>query len=91
MEQQGKWTAANKNHGYIKDVVYRSDLDHPNSMHNTTSGQNASMQVQFPKTQDPYNSAQAPAFTMNGYYDKEAATIKNGFKAPKSQTLLPVD
>lgn len=50
MEQQSKWTSANKNHGYIKDVVYRSDLDHPNSMHNMTTNQNASMQVQFPKT-----------------------------------------
>lgn len=43
MEQQSKWTSANKNYGYIKDVVYRSDLDHPNSMHNMTTNQNASM------------------------------------------------
>lgn len=75
----------------MKDVVYRSDLDHPNSMHNTTSGQNASMQVQFPQTQDPYQGANPPQFTMNGYYDKDATSIKNGFKPPTNQFLQPVD
>ena len=45
MQQQSKWTTSNQNHGYIKDMVYRSDLDHPNSMHNMTTNQNLSMQV----------------------------------------------
>lgn len=39
------------------------------------------MQVRFPKSaNDPAN--QGAFMSVNGYYDKEAITLKNGFKAP---------
>ena len=50
METQHQWTAPNQNNGFIKDLVYRSDLDHPNSMHNVLTNQSQKMQVQFPRT-----------------------------------------
>jgi len=28
---------------------------------------------------------------MNGYYDKDAASLKNGFKGDQNQFLQPVD
>ena len=46
MEQQHQWEDQNANFGYIKNLVYRSDIDHPNSLHNSTTQQK--MQVQFP-------------------------------------------
>jgi hypothetical protein len=50
MQQQSSWISTNQKHGYVKDMVYRTDLDHPNSMHNKLTGQQESMQVNFPKT-----------------------------------------
>ena len=44
MRQQNQWIETNQKHGYVKDMVYRSDLDHPNSMHNNLA-QNDSMKV----------------------------------------------
>lgn len=60
-------------------MVYRSDLDHPMSMHNTTTGQSASMQVNFPKTQNQDIGGANAKYSLNGYYDKDAASLKNGF------------
>ena len=77
MEQQQTWI---NNSSYIKDIVYRSDLDHPNSQHNTTTQVSASMQVQFPKSanQGGYDPSKAQ-MTLNGYYDKNALSLKGGF------------
>ena len=46
-------------------MVYRTDLDHPNSVHNTLTNQD--MSVQFPNTM---HNGQGPQFSLNGYYDK---------------------
>ena len=70
-------------------MVYRSDLDHPNSMHNNLTNQ-ASMQVQFPKTSNQQDGVQ-PEFTLNGYYDKEAVSLKNGFQTHNNKFVQPVD
>ena len=78
MEQQEQWLGANKSHGYVKDMVYRSDIDHPMSMHNHLT--NAQGKVEFPKTVNNLQT-DAPQFTLNGYYDKDPASIKNKFKA----------
>lgn len=87
MAQQGRWIDNNQHNAFIKDMVYRSDLDHPNSMHNNTTDQK--MSVQFPKTADLQKTE--PAFTLNGYYDKEPATLKNGFKRHTNKDVQPVD
>jgi len=47
MEQQHKWLEDNK---FVKDMVYRTDLDHPHSMHNKVTSQD--IQVKFPSTQN---------------------------------------
>jgi hypothetical protein len=40
------------------------------------------MQVQYPESMnDPEN--QKAKMTLNGYYDREALTLKNGFKPQK--------
>ena len=48
-------------------------------MHNTTTGQSASMQVNFPKTQNQDIGGANAKYSLNGYYDKDAASLKNGF------------
>jgi hypothetical protein len=35
MEQQDTWI---RDQGFVKNSIYRSDLDHPNSLHNMTTG-----------------------------------------------------
>lgn len=77
MEQQQTWI---NNSSYIRDIVYRTDLDHPNSQHNTTAGVSDSMQVQFPQSanQGGYDPSNAK-MTLNGYYDKNALSLKGGF------------
>lgn len=61
--------------------MYRSELDHPNSQHNTATGASSSLQVHFPQSaNDPAN--QSAHVSLNGYYDREALTLKKGFKAP---------
>ena len=50
MEQQNLWIENNQTHGFIKDMVYRSDIDHPNSMHNYITSQEN--KVHLPKTAD---------------------------------------
>lgn len=83
----------NQNEGYIKDIVYRSDLDHPNSMHNVTSGTSAKMNVQFPKTENQVNGStkEETKLTLNGYYDKEPMSLKGKFKEHTNKFLNPVD
>ena len=87
MEQQHQWEDQNSKYGYIKNMVYRTDIDHPNSMHNQTTKQSESMRVQFPQT----NSSQKAQYTLNGYYDKNPASLKNGFTPHSNQFLEPVD
>lgn len=76
MEQQDQWLGNNKSNAFIRDMVYRTDLDHPNSMHNVVTKQD-SMQVQFPKSK--YADGEALKFGLNGYYDKDAVGLKGGF------------
>lgn len=89
MEQQQTWI---NNSSYVRDIVYRTDLDHPNSQHNTTAQVSDSMQVQFPKTanQGGYDASKAK-MTLNGYYDKNALSLKGGFQVPQNQFVNPVD
>ena len=84
MQQQDMWI---KDASYIKSSIYRTDLDHPNSQHNITTGQSASMQVQIPKTQAP----SAGKVTLNGYYDKESMSLKNGFQEHTVKGISPMD
>lgn len=74
-------------------MIYRTDIDHPNSMHNVTSGMSKKMNVEFPKTENQINGSKArdAKLTLNGYYDKEAMSLKGGFKEHKNQFLNPVD
>jgi len=61
-------------------------------MHNVITNQSQKMQVQFPRTQDQNAGGKPPVqFSMNGYYDKEAVSLKNGFKPEQNQFLQPVD
>lgn len=83
MEQQDTWQ---KNNQFIKNSIYRSDIDHPNSQHNITTGQSASMQVNIPKTVGPDGKV-----TLNGYYNKETMSLKNGFKEHTVKGIAPMD
>ena len=69
-------------------MVYRSDLDHPNSLHNETTKQTQKMEVQFPQT---VNSAKKPVYGLNGFYDQNPASLKGAFVPHKNQYLAPVD
>ena len=60
-------------------MVYRTDLDHPNSMHNQVTQQN--VRVSFPSTQQVDQKAE---FTLNGYFDKHPVTLKNVFEPHKN-------
>ena len=51
MEKQSQWIDHNKS-AFVKNLVYRTDLDHPNSMHSSITGQSTKRQVQFPKTME---------------------------------------
>lgn len=83
----------NQNEGYIKDMIYRTDLDHPNSMHNVTSGMSQKMNIDFPKTENQINGSKAAGakLTLNGYYDKQPMSLKGGFKEHQNKFLNPVD
>ena len=50
MESQHQWICTNQKYGFVKDMVYRTDIDHPNSMHNQVTAQG--LKVNFPKTSD---------------------------------------
>jgi hypothetical protein len=69
-------------------MVYRTDIDHPLSMHNTITNQN--IKVEFPKTANNLQGQKAQ-FTLNGYYSKEPVSLKNGFKADPTALVQPVD
>ena len=70
----------------IRDGVHRAELDHPNSLHNFTTGEK--MQVQFPScSKDPANMRDHMA--LNGYYDREALSLRNAFK--ESSGPMPLD
>jgi hypothetical protein len=56
-------------------MVYRSDLDHPMSMHNTVTGND--IKVQFPKTVDQLENV--PKYSLNGYFAKDPTSLKDGF------------
>ena len=71
---------------FIKGSIYRSDLDHPNSLHNTTAGQSDKMQVQVPKSQVGPSKTQ-----LNGFYDKETLSVTNGFKEHTTKGIGPMD
>jgi len=92
MRQQHQWIDNTKDK-YIKDVLYRSDLDHPMSQHNQTSKLEQRMKVSFPQTKNqPLQPGQKPPqFQMNGYYDQEAVSLNNAFKPPKNDFLQPID
>lgn len=64
MEQQDQWLKNSQKNSYIKDLVYRTDLDHPHSLHNTLTQQD-SMKVQFPATE---NQGLEPKMALNGFY-----------------------
>ena len=90
MEQQSKWMKTGEDHAMVKDFIYRSEYDHPNSLHNVTTNQSDRMQARFPKTSmlpDGGNAASKAKMSLNGFYEKEALTLKNGFKEPKNQHL----
>lgn len=44
----------------------------------------------MPKTQHQQDGP-AAAFTLNGYYNKDAASLKNGFKPHDNKFVQPVD
>jgi len=62
-------------------------------MHNTTSGMSAKMNIKFPKTENQVNGSkkEEAKMTLNGYYDKEAMSLKGGFKEHTNKFLNPVD
>ena len=42
--------------GFIRDAVNRAELDHPHSLHNTTTGSGQYQAVRFPESSnDPAN------------------------------------
>jgi len=84
MEQQNNWINSD---GYIKNMVYRSDLDHPMSMHNTVTGNN--IKVQFPKTED--QMANIPKYSLNGYFARDPTSLKDGFQTHDNKFVQPVD
>lgn len=43
------------------------------------------MQVNFPKTQNQSQMGSDAKYTLNGYYDKDAASLKKGFKPHTNQ------
>lgn len=93
MEQQHKWIDKGSDGQFINNLVYRSDLDHPLSMHNQAAQLDKKMKVSFPQTRDqPLPAGQKPAkFELNGFYDKEAVSLNGGFKPSKNEFLQPVD
>jgi len=70
MRQQNKWLDENKEtKPFIKDSIYRSEYDHPNSQHHIVNGKSAQLQVHYPdSSNDPAN--QKAHLSLNGYYDK---------------------
>ena len=75
-----------KTQGYIKDTLHRVELDHPNSLHNLTTGKK--MHVKFPESSnDPMN--QQDHLKLNGYYDLESYHLKNAFQPPEGP--VPID
>jgi len=55
-------------------------------MHNQVTAQG--MNVNLPKTKD---QLQQPDFTLNGYFDKDPVSLKNGFKSNAHSVVPPVD
>ena len=68
--------------GFIRDGVNRAELDHPHSLHNAATGAAADQAVRFPESSnDPANMR--GHLQLNGYYDREAVTLKNAFVPPE--------
>ena len=55
-------------------------------MHNTVTASNTT--VQFPPFEHKVTN---PKYTMNGFLDKNPASLKNGFQAPANKMVVPVD
>ena len=70
-------------------MVYRSDLDHPLSMHNTVTGHGNEIKVKFPETQDQMK--EDPKYSLNGYFAKESTSLKGGFKPHENKFIQPMD
>mmetsp|Transcript_15333 Transcript_15333/g.23600 ORF Transcript_15333/g.23600 Transcript_15333/m.23600 type:complete len:101 (+) Transcript_15333:647-949(+) len=94
MEQQSKWMGSNQTHSMVKDFIYRTEYDHPNSLHNVTTGASKKMQVNFPHTSqmpDGTDASKKAQMSLNGFYDKEALSLKNGFKEHTNSRIQPMD
>lgn len=69
-------------------MIYRTDIDHPNSIHNQTTGQTNKISVNFPNASEQnYHTKIA----MNGFYNKDALCLKNQFDQPGNPQLISLD